>query len=122
MASGMGLSYRRYLTDQVALRVDTFVMTVGGNAIYSFGLSAHEDLFRTMHYKIYALQGVAVHKLNPDTSWLAPGAGLGYEYNPQGLVRGFGLRGELVLTAAFNTATGLTLLTPLPQVGAAFVF
>lgn len=126
MSSGFGVSYRRYLNEIIAVRAEGLM---GGNKDgfrVSFGVSAQEDFLRTFYYRLYGLQGIAIHHFLADSTSLAPGAGVGFEYNFTGLRKGFAVRGELVLTGVIELQDednlGLQLLTPLPQVGASYVF
>lgn len=126
MSSGFGVSYRRYLTEIVALRVEGLV---GGNASglrFSLGLTAQEDFLRTYYYRMYGVQSIAFHHLFLDSTVMAPGAGIGFEYNFTGLRKGFAVRGELVMTPVIElqkeSTLGLGIMTFLPQVGGSYVF
>lgn len=124
-SSGIGVGYRRYLNDIVALRVEGGIIAALGSVAYSAGLTVQEDMLRTFYYRLYGMQAVAVHHAG-DSTWLVPGAGLGFEYNFAGLRKGLAVRGELVLSPLIEVqkaeSLGLFLLTPLPQAGISYVF
>lgn len=126
MSSGFGVSYRRYLTEIVALRVEGLVGGSKDGFRFSLGLTAQEDFLRTYYYRMYGLQSIAFHHFFADSTVMAPGAGAGFEYNFTGLRKGFAVRGELVMTPVIelqNASTlGLGFMTFLPQVGASYVF
>ncbi len=122
LASGTGISYRRYVTNFLALRVDGGIVASTEAALYSIGLTVQEDVLRTFYYRLYTLQSVAVSG-GPNRVLTAPGAGIGFEYNFDTMRRGVSVRGEWVLTPLFVSGTSSPpLFTFLPQFGVAFVF
>jgi len=122
LASGMGLSYRRYANDFIAIRVDGMVFVSGGTSLFSVGTTIQEDFLRTSNMRLYATEGVGIHRGVSERLLVGIGGGLGVEYDFDGLTRGFSLRGELVMTALIRPGGGLLMATPVPQIGGAYIF
>lgn len=130
LSSGMGVSYRRYLNEFVAVRGEGGILAGKDWKVFSLGVGVQEDFLRAYYYRLYALQTFGLHSLGKESLLLVPGIGLGYEHNFSGLRKGWAVRGELVLSPVIEAGNqsgieanrGLLLLTPLPQIGGSYVF
>jgi hypothetical protein len=109
------------VTNAVAVRVDGGIFATAEWAAFSIGVTAQEDFWRTYYYRLYGLQALGMYKAGGPLK-IAPGAGVGYEYDFNGLHRGLNFRIELVLTPLINVDEGVTLFTILPQGGVGFTF
>lgn len=130
LSSGMGVSYRRYVTEHLAVRGEGGILAGKDWKIFSLGLGVQEDFLRAFYYRLYAVQTFALHSGSAESLLLVPGIGLGYEHNFTGLRKGWAVRGELVLSPVIEVGNqngieanrGLLLVTPLPQIGGSYVF
>ena len=120
LASGIGLAYRHYLTNSLALRLEGGVIATSNVALFSLGITVQQDFLRTTHYRFYGLEALALHKAGD--LLIIPGLGAGAEYARNGMLRGLAFRGELVLTPIFRPGEGVSFFTFLPQVGVNYVF
>lgn len=127
--SGTGLSYRRYLTDRVAIRGTGYLLYARDLVnIFSVGVNGQLDLMRDTSSLFYAVAGMGVAKaieiaaepevLTLDLA-LFPNIGLGYERGSR-TESGFVYQGELVLTVII--VDGQARVLPLPQVGIQYLF
>ena len=130
LGSGIGLSYRRYLTDAFALRGAGYVVLIDGAVdAYDFGLNAQFDFRRDVRYVLYVIGGLGLsHARFGDEAeneplvnvGLFPNAGVGIElgnHEQPGLTYQL----ELALTA-FIVDGSFQRLLPLPQVGIHYIF
>lgn len=127
--SGTGLSYRRYLTDRIAVRGTGYLLYARDLVnLFSLGVNGQLDLMRDTSSLFYAVAGVGVARAleiadNPEILTLDlavfPNVGLGYERGSR-TESGFVYQGELVLTVIVSN--GQARVLPLPQVGIQYLF
>jgi opacity protein-like surface antigen len=129
LSSGVGVNYRRYLTDSVALRGAGYVVYKSGvTSLYSIGLTGQYDFRRDDRFTIYALGGLGMSQAVMTTERLSfdsgfgiyPGAGVGLQLGNNNRAS-VAYQLEVVLTAFFNDGAFVRLL-PLPQVGLTYNF
>lgn len=128
LGSGVGVSYRRYLTDAFALRAAGYVFALkDGAQLHDFGLLAQYDFRRDPHFVLYAIGGLSYSHVAlpglldpPLTLGLFPAAGAGIELGDHEKP-GLTYQIELALTALFTNGSFYKLL-PLPQVGIHYIF
>lgn len=126
--SGIGLSYRRYLTNKFAVRGAGYVFHLKDiSTLYSLGLLGQFDFRRDEHFVLYAVGGFAVSSASfPKTdndfahSGVFPAAGIGIELGDHEKV-GMTYQLELALTGLFLDGE-YKILLPLPQLGLHYVF
>jgi len=134
LSSGIGLSYRRYLTNRFALRGSGYLFYLAGTeersggTLYNVGVVGQIDFRRDAAFAIYAIGGVGItHSAFPGLPdffsrdmGVFPGVGLGLELGPHDRPA-FNYQIELMLTGMFIDGT-FTRLLPLPQLGFHYIF
>jgi hypothetical protein len=124
--SGLGVSYRRYVTDTFALRGAGYVLYIkDAVSLYNVGVLAQYDLHRDEKYMLYLVGGVtyghsSIHLGSlPVDPGVFPNAGVGVELGKHDHP-GLTYQIELALTAMLGGEKFR--LLPLPQLGIHYIF
>lgn len=125
LSSGIGLQYRRYLSNFMAIRASGFMIGTSKQFLFSVGLGLQQDWRRTNKYRFYTFESLAMHLFPSNTFWLVPGLGLGLEKHLKNFRNGLSFYGELSLSPTFDANSSnfsLVLIAILPQIGIHYIF